>query len=159
MTVLFYFYLFFRIQPQLYILKSGPILLVEDDVDDQEFICDALDMLGVKNEIKIFENGQKALDFLNATEQQPFLILSDVNLPIMNGLQLKSEIQQNEYLKRKSIPFIFLSTSADTKAVSEAFELCVQGFFVKENTYDGIQQQLKQIIDYWKACKHPNATE
>lgn len=140
-------------------MKSGPILLVEDDADDQEFITDALEILGVKNQIKIFENGQKALDFLNLTDQQPFLILSDVNLPIMNGLQLKSEIQRNEYLRKKSIPFIFLSTSADSKAVSEAFELSVQGFFVKENTYDGIQQQLKQIIDYWKNCRHPNSAE
>lgn len=140
-------------------MKNGPIILVEDDVDDQEFITDALQMLAIKNQIKIFDNGQKALDYLKTTEQQPFIILSDVNLPIMNGLQLKSEIQQTEYLRTKAIPFVFLSTSADSKAVYDAFELNVQGFFVKENTYDGIQQQLKQIIDYWKNCKHPNSTE
>jgi len=64
-----------------------------------------------------------------------------------------------EYLRTKAIPFIFLSTSADPKAVYDAFELSVQGFFVKENTYDGIQQQLRQIIDYWRNCKHPNSTE
>ncbi|MCW3110062.1 MAG: response regulator [Segetibacter sp.] len=140
-------------------MKNGPIILVEDDVDDQEFITDALRMLEVKNHIKIFDNGQKALDYLKSTDQQPFMILSDVNLPIMNGLQLKSEIQQTEYLRAKAIPFIFLSTSADSKAVYDAFELSVQGFFVKENTYDGILQQLKQIIDYWKSCKHPNSIE
>ena len=140
-------------------MKSGPIILVEDDVDDQEFITDALQTLGVKNQIQIFDNGQKALDYLKNTEQQPFIILSDVNLPIMNGLQLKSEIQETEYLRVKAIPFIFLSTSADSKAVYDAFELNVQGFFVKENTYDGIHQQLKQIIDYWKNCRHPNSTE
>ena len=140
-------------------MKSGPILLVEDDIDDQEFITDALHILGVKNRIAIFDNGQKALDYLAITEEQPFLILSDVNLPIMNGLQLKSEIQRNEYLRTKAIPFIFLSTSADSKAVFEAFELSVQGFFVKENTYDGIQQQLKQILAYWKDCRHPNSSE
>jgi CheY-like chemotaxis protein len=139
-------------------LKSGPILLVEDDVDDQEFITDALQKLGVANHVEIFDNGQKALDYLLTSEKQPFLILSDVNLPIMNGLQLKSEIQQNSYLKEKAIPFIFLSTSADAKAVREAFDLSVQGFFVKENTYEGMQQQLKQIVDYWKASRHPNST-
>lgn len=139
-------------------MKSGPILLIEDDVDDQEFIIDALRVLGVKNPVEIFDNGQKAYNFLLTTEVQPFLILSDVNLPIMNGLQLKAEIQQNEFLRDKSIPFVFLSTSADTKAVYEAFQLNVQGFFVKENTYDGIQKQLKQIVDYWKNCRHPNST-
>jgi CheY-like chemotaxis protein len=140
-------------------LKSGPILIIEDDVDDQEFITDALKTLGVKNQIEIFDNGQKALDYLLKIEQQPFLILSDVNLPIMNGLQLKSEIQRNEFLRAKAIPFIFLSTSADAKAVYEAFSLNVHGFFVKENTYDGIQKQLKQIIDYWRNCRHPNSTQ
>lgn len=139
-------------------MKSGPILLVEDDIDDQEFIIDALQTLGVDNPVEIFDNGQKALDYLLTSDQQPFLILSDVNLPIMNGLQLKSEIQQNLYLKDKAIPFIFLSTSADAKAVYEAFELSVQGFFVKENTYDGIQRQLKQIMEYWKSSRHPNST-
>lgn len=138
-------------------MKNGPIILVEDDPDDQEFITDALATLGVKNEIIIFENGQKAYAYLKSTEDQPFLILSDLNLPVMNGLQLKAEIHTNDYLRNKSIPFIFLSTSADKRAVTEAFELCVQGFFVKENTYEGIQQQLKQIIDYWKNCRHPNS--
>lgn len=140
-------------------MKNGPIILVEDDPDDQEFIVDALRTLDVKNEVKIYDNGQKALEFLLTTDIQPFLIISDVNLPIMNGLQLKSEIQATPRLKSKSIPFIFLSTSADLKAVTEAFNLQVQGFFVKENTYRGIQEQLKQIMDYWKSCRHPNYIE
>ena len=138
-------------------MKSGPIILVEDDVDDQEIIMDVLQSLGVKNQILIFENGLKAVDYLKVSEEQPFLIISDLNLPAMNGLQLRTEIQDNDILRKKSIPFIFFSTSADKKTVTEAFELSVQGFFVKENTYEGIQQQLKQIVDYWKNCKHPNS--
>ena len=140
-------------------MKNGPIILVEDDVDDQQFIIDALKTLDINNEVKIFENGQKAYDFLKGTERQPFIIISDVNLPLMNGLQLKEEIQKNELLRLKSIPFIFLTTSADTTAVKEAFDLSAQGFFVKANTYNGITHQLKQIIDYWKSSRHPNAKE
>ena len=140
-------------------MKNGPIILVEDDTDDQEIIIDALQTLGLQNEIKIFDTGQKALDFLKIVERQPFLIISDVNLPVMNGLQLKFEIQNNEYLRAKSIPFIFLSTSADKNAVEEAYQLQVQGFFVKEITYEGINKQLRGIIDYWKSCRHPNFRE
>ncbi|HEX8677229.1 MAG TPA: response regulator [Segetibacter sp.] len=140
-------------------MKNGPILLVEDDVDDQEIIIEALQALGVQNEVKTFDNGQKALDFLKIMDKQPFLIISDVNLPVMNGLQLKYEIQNNEYLRTKSIPFIFLSTSGDKKAVEEAFNLQVQGFFVKEISYEGINRQIKGIIDYWKSCRHPNFKE
>ena len=140
-------------------MKNGPIILVEDDMDDQEIIIDALKTLGLQNEIKTFDTGQKALDFLKNMEKQPFMIISDVNLPVMNGLQLKSEIQNNEYLRSKSIPFIFLTTSGDKKAVEEAYELQVQGFFVKEITYEGINKQLRGIIDYWKSCRHPNFRE
>ena len=136
-------------------MKTGPIILVEDDIDDQEFILNTLEVLEVKNEVLIFDNGLKAFEFLKSTVIRPFIILSDLNLPIMNGLQLKSEIQQNEALKKKNIPFIFLTTSADTRSVREAFELSSQGFFVKENSYNGIEIQLLQIINYWKNCSHP----
>lgn len=140
-------------------LKTGPVILIEDDVDDQEFIVETLQSIEVKNEILIFDNGNKAFEFLKASKVQPFLILSDLNLPIMNGLQLKFQIEQDEDLKSRSIPFIFLTTSADNKSVKEAFDLNAQGFFVKENTYDGIHKQLKQIVEYWKFCKHPNTKE
>lgn len=140
-------------------MKRGPIVLVEDDVDDQEFLIEALKSLGVQNEIKTFDDGQKALDFLKATTQQPFIIISDVNLPVMNGLQLKHLIEDDPGLKTKSIPFIFLSTSAEPKAVKEAFNMSVQGYFVKETTYEGVRQQLKQVVDYWKSCRHPNFKE
>lgn len=139
------------------LFKSGPIILVEDDADDQELIIEALKLLNVPNEVKTFNNGEKAINFLKITEKQPFMILSDVNMPVINGLQLKHEIENNEYLKSKCIPFIFLSTSAESEAVKEAFDLCVQGFFVKEITYEGIHRQLKGIIDYWKSCRHPNS--
>ena len=132
---------------------------MEDDLDDQEFIIECLQILDVKNVVHAFDDGREALSFLKTMKGQPFMIISDVNLPVMNGLQLKAEIQNNEKLRAKSIPFIFLSTSADAKAVEEAFKLSVQGFFVKENTFEGIKQQLKQIIDYWKSCKHPNFQE
>lgn len=137
-------------------MKNRPIVLVEDDSDDQELITSALKLLEVPNEIKIFENGQKALDYLKVPDTEPFLIISDVNLPVMNGLQLKAEIQKTECLRVKSIPFIILSTSAEKKGIFEAYKLSIQGFFVKENTFEGIKNQLKLIIDYWGNCKHPS---
>ena len=137
-------------------MKPGPILLIEDDVDDQEFIIDALQTLGIQNEVLTFDSGKKALDFLRIATQQPFMIISDVNLPVMNGLQLKYEIQKDEYLRSKSIPFIFLSTSADPKAVKEAFDLSVQGFFVKPDSMSELKETIDLIMKYWKRCVSPN---
>lgn len=138
-------------------MKSGSIILVDDDTDDQELLVNVFESLGVPNEIQIFENGHEALLFLKQTPSQPFLIICDVNMPIMNGLELRRQINTNELLRRKSIPFIFLSTSGEANAVNEAYELDVQGFFVKERYFEGIQEQIKQILGYWKECKHPNS--
>src|SRR4051812_7501827 len=114
--LLIYFY-YFQQAKKPFLLKNGPIVLIEDDIDDQEFIIDAIQAIGVENEVKTFDNAQKAFDFLKSTPQQPFIIISDVNLPVMTGLELKHEIEKDEYLRSKCIPFIFLSTSADLKAV------------------------------------------
>jgi len=138
-------------------LKNGSIILVDDDTDDQELLVNVFESLGVPNEIQIFENGHEALLHLKQTPSQPFIIICDVNMPIMNGLELRRQINSNELLRRRSIPFIFLSTSAETYAVNEAYEMDVQGFFVKERYFEGIQQQIKQIVDYWKECKYPNS--
>ncbi len=138
-------------------MKHGSIILVDDDTDDQELLVNVFESLGITNEVQIFENGHEALLYLKQTPSQPFIIICDVNMPIMNGLELRRQINSNEFLRRRSIPFIFLSTSAEPHAINEAYEMDVQGFFVKERCYEGIQQQIKQIVDYWKECKHPNS--
>jgi len=133
-----------------------PIILVEDDLDDQALIGEISQTLNPKREILIFDSGDAALEFLLATTQQPFIILCDVNMPRMNGLQLRREILNNERLKKKSIPFVFFSTTAMQKQVTEAFDMVVQGYFEKGNSYDELTFQLKMIFDYWRDCKHPN---
>ena len=135
----------------------NPIIIVEDDIDDHEIFTEALNALGVKNELIIFTDAAKALDFLLVTHKQPFLILSDINLPGMNGLTFRSVIQQNEYLKTKSIPFVFFTTGTSGPQVKAAFDLTVQGFFIKPASFLELQLRLKTIVDYWSSCLHPNA--
>ncbi len=135
---------------------DGPILLVEDDPDDQEMMREILNSLGVKNELVVFYNGHDVLKFLRETSEQPFLILSDINMPKLNGLELRKEINSEQSLKQKSIPFVFLSTTDSRQIVLEAYDLTVQGFFKKPNSYKEFKEMLKMIIDYWRFCKHPN---
>jgi CheY-like chemotaxis protein len=136
--------------------KYGPILIVEDDEDDQEVYGGVIRSFNRRNEIIFFKEGQQLLDYLNVTQQQPFIILCDVNLPEMSGIELRRRINANEFLKRKSIPFVFFSTSENKDAIREAYDLTVQGYFVKSPLYDEIVQQLRLILDYWTTCKHPN---
>lgn len=136
--------------------KNGPIIVVEDDLDDQEIITEVLALLEVSNKLLLFADGMEAITYLQSSTEQPFLILCDINLPKLNGLELRQQINLDETLRKKSIPFIFFSTNASPDAVARAYDLTVQGFFLKNHTLQELQDTLRLIISYWTHCKHPN---
>jgi CheY-like chemotaxis protein len=90
---------------------SGPVVIIEDDIDDQEIVTAVLKELGVPNEFLFFGTSSDAYTFLKSTTRQPFLILCDINLPKLNGMELKMQIDKNTVLRQKCIPFIFFSTA------------------------------------------------
>ena len=135
--------------------KSGPIIIVEDDLDDQEMLKEIFEELKVPNILRFFTSCLKALDYLLTTIEKPFLIISDINLPTMTGLELKQQINSNEYLKNKSIPFVFLSTAPDYNAIAKGYDAVVQGYFVKPPRLSDLKEMLAMIIGYWKICRHP----
>lgn len=138
-------------------MKDGPIILIEDDVDDQEIFRDIVAELKVANELIIFDNCPDGFKYLKATPEQPFVIFCDVNLPVQNGMEFKKQIDADPELRKKSIPFIFYSTTVTQEAVNEAYtKLTVQGFFKKKENFQDIKSNIKLIMDYWKECKHPN---
>lgn len=136
---------------------NGPIIIVEDDQEDQELLAEALQELGVSNRFRYFREGEAVLEYLRTTGEKPFLIITDVALPGMNGIDLRTAIISDGYLRQKSIPFVFLSTSDNKAAIHKIYELQVQGYFQKADTFDGIKRQVKLLIDYWKECIHPNS--
>ncbi|HEX2684417.1 MAG TPA: response regulator [Ferruginibacter sp.] len=137
--------------------RYGPIIAIEDDRDDKELLIETLQSLEIENELVCFDNAIDAFDYLKKTLQQPFLILCDVNLPALNGIEFKRKIDADPELRKKSIPFIFYSTSVNQQAVNEAYtKMTVQGFFKKGDSFEQIRKRIKLIMDYWKDCKHPN---
>jgi response regulator RpfG family c-di-GMP phosphodiesterase len=139
-------------------MKSGPIIIIEDDPDDKDIMEAVIKDLQIGNRIIWFNNCPEAWDYLKTTSDQPFIIFSDINLPKENGIEFKKRIDEDAYLRKKSIPFIFYSTSADQETVNTAYtKMTVQGFFQKSGNYDEITKNISLIIDYWKACRHPNA--
>ncbi|WP_018614529.1 response regulator [Segetibacter koreensis] len=136
---------------------SGPIIFVEDDLDDQEVFTEALRELGITDNYKFFGDGKEALEYLQTTTEQPFVIFCDVNMPRLNGIELRNEINNSNYLKQKSIPFVFFTTALNKKLVDEAFSLSVQGFFKKPEEFSQIMHIIKQVLDYWYNSKHPNS--
>ena len=139
-------------------MTNGPIVIVDDDEDDRDIYAESIKAIGIQNNIRFFESCQTALDYLYTTAEQPFIILSDVNLPIMNGIQFKQKIQDDEYLRTKGIPFVFISTNANAAAVRQAHALSVQGYFQKPSSMQDIKSMLRKLFDYWELCKHINNT-
>lgn len=136
--------------------KNGPIIVIEDDRDDQEVLVEIFKRLGYANEIVYFFDGNLALDYLNKTDVQPFLILSDINMPKINGFELRNKIFTNEQLQTKCIPYLFFTTNATKKSVIDAYALSVQGFFIKKSSMQGLEETIKKIVDYWQECIAPS---
>lgn len=136
---------------------TGPIICIEDDDDDQQLVSAAIKELQVPHELLFFADGETALEFLKSTSQKPFLILCDTNLPRMNGIELRKRLNENEYLRKKSIPFLFVTTAASPALVQTAYDATVQGYFKKPDTFRQLKEQLRLIITYWRECVHPNS--
>ena len=138
--------------------KSGPIIVIDDDLDDQEILKAAAEELNIPNRFQFFTRCNHAFEYLQTTEEQPFLILCDINMPLMTGIEFKKQIDDDKKLRKKSIPFIFFSTAADKSVIDEAFiELTVQGFFKKSYSITELKKTIIVILEYWQLCKHPNA--
>lgn len=134
---------------------SGPVIIVEDDVDDYELILSAFKSIELKNEIVFFQDGEKALNYLLQVSRNPFIILCDINMPGMDGFELIKAINGSEYLKNKTIPFIFLTTSNRISDINKAYKLTAQGYFTKPDNLPALTNDLKAIIEYWRKCRHP----
>jgi len=136
--------------------KSGPIIVIDDDLEDHLILDEIFRNLNYPNRVIFFSKGEDAVEFLNSTEETPLLILSDVNMPGMNGFEIRNRITANEKIHSKCIPYLFFTTSVDRKAVEEAYALSVHGYFVKPSTMMEMQNTLKKIIDYWQESFAPS---
>lgn len=136
--------------------KGGPIIIIEDDLDDQYVLSDIFKELGYKNEIVFFSDGESALQYLIETTVEPFIIFSDINMPKLTGMELRQKVHENEDLRLKSIPYLFFSTSAEQQHVVDAYSKSIQGFFVKPSSYKEILETIQTIVEYWSKCVSPN---
>ena len=136
--------------------KNGPVIVIEDDVDDREILKEVFEKLNYTNEILYFEDGEKALKYLLSMSVKPFLILSDINMPRLNGMELREKIYNNEQLNLRCIPYLFLTTAAEQPQVIKAYSQSVQGFFVKPSSLNEIEKLVSNIMSYWKQCHSPD---
>lgn len=135
---------------------AGPVIFVEGDSEDHEFMLEAYKSLNLRNDWKLFTTAPEALQYLRTTTEKPFIIISEITLPGMDGIELRKAVLKDEHLRKKSIPFVFLTTNYDLKDVEQAYDLEVQGYFIKKYSIPDLARMLQKIMEYWLECYHPN---
>ncbi len=136
--------------------KNGPIIIIEGDIDDQDILHEIFKELNYNNKLIFFGDSMQALEYLTVTDIEPFLVLSDINMPKLSGMELREKIHNNEDLRMKSIPYLFFTTSSEQKHVIDAYSRSIQGFFVKPSSYDKLKKIIVKIVEYWQECESPN---
>ena len=136
--------------------NNGPIIIIEDDADDQEILTAVFEKLNYSNKINFFFDGEEALNHINEADVLPFLILSDINIPKLDGFELRKKLKTDAQLQTKCIPYLFFSTALNQKSVIDAYSMSVQGFFIKESSMSELEKTISVIMEYWKRCSAPN---
>jgi len=136
--------------------QNGPVIIIEDNADDKFMLEKVFTTLNYNNQIVFFADGESALAYLNQTDVMPFLILSDVKVPKISGFELRATVRTNEKLHFKCIPYLFFTAMSDKKTVIDAYAMSVQGFFVKPDNYQKLENTIRKIMEYWIECIAPN---
>lgn len=131
-----------------------PILLVEDGRVDTMITQRAFKELKIPNQLLATGNGEEALEYLkDENTEKPCLVLLDLNMPRMNGIEFLEIIKQDDNLKK--IPVIILTTSNEEKDKIESFRLSVAGYMVKPIEYHQFVEMIKTIDVYWTTSELP----
>ncbi len=134
--------------------NNGPILLVEDDRVDAMTVRRALKELNVRNPLFIVGNGEEALKFLRDRKNpRPSIILLDLNMPKMNGIEFLQIAKNDEQIKR--IPVVVLTTSKADQDRIDTYNMSVAGYMVKPVDYMKFVETIKTIRMYWMLCELP----
>lgn len=130
--------------------KKGEIIIVDDDKEDCELFSESLQRIGVENKVVCFHSVQDALDYLRKIDSDPFLIFSDLRMPVINGFEFRQMMYADDNLVKKAIPFILFSTSIRSSEFNTALAVGVQGFFVKPARMDELDNMLSATVNYFR---------
>jgi CheY-like chemotaxis protein len=140
--------------------QNGKILLVEDDPKDVELTLNALGDNNIANEVVVTRDGTEALDYLyrrgsyaGRAEHDPLLILLDLKLPKVDGLQVLRQLKSDDRLKL--IPVVMLTSSNEEKDVVRSYNLGVNAYVVKPVDFDEFAAAIRQLGLFWTITNRP----
>ncbi len=123
------------------------VLFIEDDMIETMKLQRATSKFQTKHRIIEAKNGEEALEILKG-ESLPDIVLLDLNMPRMSGIEFLSQIKADE--KLKYLPIIILTTSENRVDLLKCFEIGIAGYIIKPLKYEDYESKLKKIFDYWE---------
>ena len=140
--------------------ELGRILLVEDDPKDVELTLTALEEYNLANEVVVTRDGEEALDYLYCrgnfkmrTGDNPAVLLLDLKLPRVNGLEVLQQIKADE--KLKMIPVVVLTSSREEKDMVASYKLGVNAYVVKPVDFHEFVNAIKELGVFWAVINEP----
>ena len=137
------------------------VLLVEDNPRDAELTIRALKRQHLANQLYHVEDGAEALDFLfgrgkyegRRTEVSPKVVLLDLKLPKVNGLEVLRTMKSDEHLR--TIPVVMVTSSAEDPDIRAAYDLGANGYVIKPVQFDSFMEAMSKLGVYWLMVNHP----
>ena len=141
--------------------RAMEILLVEDNPDDLELTIHALRAADVANKIEVARDGEEALDYFfgrgrfagRAEGARPSLVLLDLKLPKVDGLEVLREIRNNPDMR--TIPVVILTSSREEKDLVKSYQLGVNSYIQKPVDFEQFRDTVKQLGLYWLVINQP----
>ena len=136
-------------------MQPVPIVLAEDDEDDQLIVRKAFNKARFRSPLQIVDNGRELMDYLKGRGKyqdreaypMPGLILLDLNMPVMSGEEALAEIKADKNLQH--IPVVVLTTSDDQTGINRCYELGANTFITKPVTFSGFLNVVSELQLYW----------
>jgi CheY-like chemotaxis protein len=137
------------------------ILLVEDSVNDIKLTTAALRAAGLANEIVVCRDGVEALDYLyrrgefkdRADSTPPAVVLLDLKMPRMDGLDVLEKVRADEQFK--TLPIVMITSSAEEQDMIRSYNLGVNGYVVKPVTHDEFLNAIREVGLFWAVVNQP----
>jgi CheY-like chemotaxis protein len=139
------------------------LLLVEDSARDAELILEALELARLANEVVHLRDGEQALEYLfrrgeyaNRTDPQPALVLLDLKMPKVDGMEVLRQMKSDEALR--IIPIVMMTSSREEQDLARSYQLGVNAYVVKPLQFNDFVEAVKQVGAFWAILNETPST-
>lgn len=134
-------------------VSPRPIVLVEDNPDDERLTLRALRRGNLTNPVVVARNGEEALTIILAAEPLPSVVLLDLKLPKIDGLEVLKRLRSQEHTKR--LPVVILTSSSEERDIIESYNLGANSYVRKPVDFDQFTEAVSQLGLYWALINEP----